>query len=132
MKNFKDFKNAGTILSLCALVFALNFSSCDNVSGGSPQAFIPPVIQVQPAAPAAAQQKVIVTIKGAVGMPTAYPAEVSAKVSALAQSVAAPASASENSPEVSRSARPELNTTDYYYYVSAVPQDSSGNAPVYY
>ncbi|MBO7122077.1 MAG: hypothetical protein J6V90_02200 [Treponema sp.] len=132
MKNFKDFKNAGTILSLCALVFALNFSSCDNVSGGSPQAFIPPVIQVQPAAPAAAQQKVIVTIKGAVGMPTAYPAEVSAKVSALAQSVAAPASASENSPEVSRSARPELNTTDDYYYVSAVPQDSSGNAPVYY
>lgn len=131
MKSFVVLKRTGMIFSVLALFLALLFSSCDNVSGGGSQAAVLPVVpQATPAA--SSQQKVIVTFCGSVGVSGALPQEVAAKVSALAQSVAAPASASENSPEVSRSARPDLNPTDYYYYVSADPQDSSGNAPVYY
>lgn len=131
MKSFVVLKRTGMIFSVLALFLALLFSSCDNVSGGGSQAAVLPVVpQATPAA--SSQLRAIVTFCGSVGVSGALPQEVAAKVSALAQSVAAPASTSENSPEVSRSARPDLNPTDYYYYVSADPQDSSGNAPVYY
>ena len=56
MKHFfaahNSIKTAARALVL-ALFVALGLSSCDNVSGGSPVVFIPPVVQpTNPAAPA--------------------------------------------------------------------------------
>ena len=137
MKHFfaaqKSIKTAARALFV-ALFVALGLSSCDNVSGGSPVVFIPPVIQpANPATPATAApvanaQRATVTFCGSIGVGNALPQEVSAKVSALEASLGAVAG-------VSKAAQPDLEIgkeAEYYYYVSATPQDSVGNDPVEY
>ncbi|MBR5965719.1 MAG: leucine-rich repeat protein [Treponema sp.] len=122
------------LLALSAILCALLFFSCDNMSGGgsdSAQQSAP--TQTAPAsnptAPSSGQE-IYVVFRGSVGVRGALPKEVSANVAALENSI--PAGDGCDLQLVSKSAEPGLNVngTDYYYYVIATPQDSVGNTTV--
>ncbi|MBO4546555.1 MAG: hypothetical protein J5700_03160 [Treponema sp.] len=137
MKKFNDLKNGFNLAALffaTALVAALGFISCDNVSGGgSDYASQSASSQTAsaPTATSASGEKAYVTFNGSVGVDGALPQEVSANLAALEESVAGGDSAALQG--VSKSAEPSLNVngTDYYYYVIATPQDSA-KSPITY
>ena len=122
------------VLSVFALLFALSFFSCDNMSGGGSD-YAPQSAPTQtapasnPTAPSSGQE-IYVVFRGSVGVRGALPKEVSANVAALENSI--PAGDGSDLQLVSKSAEPGLNVngTDYYYYVIATPQDSVGNTTV--
>ena len=106
--------------AVLALVLALIFSSCENMSDNGPASFLLPLVQTTQTAGQASSQKATIIVRGTVGVGGALPDEVSAKVSALNASIAAQG--------VSKSAQPELKIgkaegDDYYYYVTATQQD---------
>lgn len=110
MLQWKDFRNAihaasknVSIIFLCLLCFGALFS-CNNVSnssGGTLQN-------------GAGQRTVI--LKGTISANSALPAEIAAAVSPLTGA----------NGSVSRSAFPDINTADYYKFVTAVQTDGSG------
>ena len=130
MKKFEGTQNSVKTAArslLLALVLALGFSSCDNMSGNGPASFFFPTL-VQTTDEQASSQRATVTFCGSIGVAGALPDEMSAKVRALEASLGAAV-------DVSKSAQPELSIgkeAEYYYYVSAIPQDSVGNLPVEY
>ncbi len=110
MLQWKDFRNAihaasknVSIIFLCLLCFGALFS-CNNVSnssGGTLQN-------------GAGQRTVI--LKGTISANSALPAEIAAAVSPLTCA----------NGSVSRSAFPDINTANYYKFVTAVQTDGSG------
>lgn len=110
MLQWKDFRNAihaasknVSIIFLCLLCFGALFS-CNNVSnssGGTLQN-------------GAGQRTVI--LKGTISANSALPAEIAAAVSPLTGA----------NGSVSRSAFPDINTANYYKFVTAVQTDGSG------
>ncbi|MBR5095741.1 MAG: formylglycine-generating enzyme family protein [Treponema sp.] len=130
MKKFDGTQNLARTAArslLLALVLALGFSSCDNMSDNGPASFFFPTL-VQTTDEQASSQRATVTFCGSIGVAGALPDEMSAKVRALEASLGAAV-------DVSKSAQPELSIgkeAEYYYYVSAIPQDSVGNLPVEY
>lgn len=129
MKKFVRTQNSAKTAArslLLALVLALSFSSCDNMSGNGPaSSSFPTLVQTTEQA---SSQRATVTFCGSIGVAGALPDEMSAKVRALEASLGAAV-------DVSKSAQPELSIgkeAEYYYYVSAIPQDSVGNLPVEY
>ncbi|MBO7123548.1 MAG: formylglycine-generating enzyme family protein [Treponema sp.] len=129
MKKFEGTQNLARTVArplLLALVLALSFSSCDNMSDNGPASFFfPTLVQTTEQA---SSQRATVTFCGSIGVAGALPDEMSAKVRALEASLGAAV-------DVSKSAQPELSIgkeAEYYYYVSATPQDSVGNLPVEY